>query len=295
AMLASAAGAAQAEYSLTILHINDLHSRIEPISRFDGTCSAEDDAAGECFGGMARVKTFLDERRAALAGENVLTLDAGDQFQGSLFYSTYKGTVAAVMMNAIGFDAMAVGNHEFDDGPEVLSQFMDIVQFPVISGNTSVFFEPSLKDKLDGYVILEVGGEKIGVVSVLAADTDETSSPGPNVAFSDEIRYLQSIVPEIESQGVNKIIALTHVGLNKDLEIAEKVPGIDVVVGGHSHTYLSASDPKRDGAYPTWVTNADGTLVPVVQAYAYSKYVGELTIDFDDAGNVLFADGDTHV
>ncbi|MEL7464723.1 MAG: 5'-nucleotidase C-terminal domain-containing protein [Pseudomonadota bacterium] len=295
AMLASAAGAAEADYRLTILHINDLHSRIEPISRFDGTCSAEDDAEGKCFGGMARVKTFLDERRAALEGENVLTLDAGDQFQGSLFYSTYKGTVAAVMMNAIGFDAMAVGNHEFDDGPEVLSQFMDIVQFPVISGNTSVFFEPSLKDKLDGYVILDVGGEKIGVVSVLAADTDETSSPGPNVAFSDEVRYLQSIVPEIESQGANKIIALTHAGFNKDLEIAEKVPGIDVVVGGHSHTYLSASDPKRDGAYPTWVTNADGTLVPVVQAYAYSKYVGELTIDFDDAGNVLFADGDTHV
>ena len=128
---------------------------------------------------------------------------------------------------------------------------------------------------------------------MLAKDTAETASPGPNVAFSDEIRYLQSIVPEIESQGVNKIIALTHVGLNKDLEIAEKVPGIDVVVGGHSHTYLSASDPKRSGAYPTWVTNTEGTLVPVVQAYAYSKYVGELAIDFDDAGNVLFADGDT--
>lgn len=293
AMLASAAGAANADYRLNILHINDLHSRIEPISRFDGTCSAEDDAEGKCFGGVARVKTYLDERRAALADENVITLDAGDQFQGSLFYSTYKGTAAAVLMNAIGFDVMAVGNHEFDDGPEVLSQFMDIVDFPVISGNTSVFFEPTLKNKLDGYVILEIGGEKIGVVSVLAADTAETASPGPNVAFSDEIRYLQSIVPEIESQGVNKIIALTHVGLKKDLEIAANVPGIDVVVGGHSHTYLSASDPKRAGAYPTWVTNTEGTLVPVVQAYAYSKYVGELAVDFDDAGNVLFADGDT--
>ena len=293
AAVIAAAGAAQADYRLTILHINDLHSRIEPISKYDGTCSAEDDAEGKCFGGIARVKTYLDERRAALAGQNVVTLDAGDQFQGSLFYSTYKGDAAVEFMNQMGFDAMAVGNHEFDDGPEVLSSFMDKATFPVISGNTSVYYEPSLKSKLNGYVILEVGGEKIGVVSVLATDTDETSSPGPNVAFSDEVRYLNSIVPEIESQGANKIIALTHVGLNRDLEIAAQVPGIDVVVGGHSHTYLSASDPKRAGAYPTWVTNSEGTLVPVVQAYAYSKYVGELTVDFDDAGNLLFADGDT--
>ena len=123
AAVITAAGAAQADYRLNILHINDLHSRIEPISKYDGTCSAEDDAEGKCFGGVARVKTYLDERRAALADENVITLDAGDQFQGSLFYSTYKGTAAAVLMNAIGFDVMAVGNHEFDDGPEVLARF----------------------------------------------------------------------------------------------------------------------------------------------------------------------------
>ena len=173
AAVIAAAGAAQADYRLTILHINDLHSRIEPISKYDGTCSAEDDAEGKCFGGIARVKTYLDERRAALAGQNVVTLDAGDQFQGSLFYSTYKGDAAVEFMNQMGFDAMAVGNHEFDDGPEVLSSFMDKATFPVISGNTSVYYEPSLKSKLNGYVILEVGGEKIGVVSVLATDTDD--------------------------------------------------------------------------------------------------------------------------
>ncbi|MEM7522498.1 MAG: 5'-nucleotidase C-terminal domain-containing protein [Pseudomonadota bacterium] len=295
AALAVSATASAADYRLTILHINDLHSRIEPISKYDGTCSAGDDAAGECFGGVARVKAHLDARRAALTGQNVITLDAGDQFQGSLFYSTYKGDVAVELMNAIGFDAMAIGNHEFDDGPEKLAAFIDKANFPVISGNTSAYSEPVLKGKYDGYVILEVGGQKIGVVSVLATDTAETSSPGPNVAFVDEIRWLTSIVPEIESKGADKIIALTHVGLKKDMEIAAAVPGVDVVVGGHSHTYLSASDPKRAGAYPTWVSNADGVLVPVVQAYAYSKYVGELTVDFDDEGNVLFASGDTTV
>ncbi|MEM7543949.1 MAG: 5'-nucleotidase C-terminal domain-containing protein [Pseudomonadota bacterium] len=295
ASLLAMATVAQAEYRLTILHINDLHSRIEPISKYDGTCSAEDDAAGECFGGIARIKTFLDERRAALADQNVLTLDAGDQFQGSLYYSTYKGAAAVEFMNQIGFDAMAVGNHEFDDGPEVLADFIAKAQFPVISGNTSVYSEPALKDRLPGYVIVEEGGEKIGIISVLATDTDETASPGENVAFVDEIRYLQSTIPEVESQGTNKIIVLSHVGLRKDMEIAAAVPGIDVIVGGHSHTYLSASDPSRAGAYPTWVTGPDGVLVPIVQAYAYSKYVGELVVDFDDQGQVLFAEGDTNL
>ncbi len=285
---------AQAEYTLNILHINDLHSRIEPINKYDGTCGAEDDAEGKCFGGIARVKSYLNERRGALTGQNVLTLDAGDQFQGSLFYSTYKGKAAVEFMNKIGFDAMAVGNHEFDDGPEVLADFMDAAFFPVISGNTSAYFEPSLKDKLDGYIIREIGDEKIGIVSVLATDTAETSSPGKNVGFAGEISYLKTVIPEIESQGVNKIIALTHVGLPMDMQIAAKAAGVDVIVGGHSHTYLSASDPKRQGPYPTWVTNEEtGDLVPIVQAYAYSKYVGELKVTFDDEGHVLFAEGDT--
>lgn len=289
-----AATTAQAEYTLNILHINDLHSRIEPINKYDGTCDAEDDAEGKCFGGVARVKSYLNERRGALTGQNVLTLDAGDQFQGSLFYSTYKGKATVEFMNMIGFDAMAVGNHEFDDGPEVLAEFMDAAFFPVISGNTSAYFEPSLKDKLDGYIIREIGGEKIGIVSVLATDTAETSSPGKNVGFAGEISYLKTVIPEIESQGVNKIIALTHVGLPMDMQIAAQAAGVDVIVGGHSHTYLSASDPKRQGPYPTWVTNeVTGDLVPIVQAYANSKYVGELQVTFDDEGRVIFAEGDT--
>ena len=155
AMTASAvsfgAGTANAagheDYKLTILHINDLHSRIEPITKYDGTCGAEDDAAGKCFGGVARIKSYLNERQRALRtlGQNVITLDAGDQFQGSLFYSTYKGKAAAEFMNEMGFDVMAVGNHEFDDGPQALADFIDLVEFPVISGNTSTYSSPLLK------------------------------------------------------------------------------------------------------------------------------------------------------
>ncbi|MEL6913615.1 MAG: bifunctional metallophosphatase/5'-nucleotidase [Pseudomonadota bacterium] len=281
---------ASADYTLHIIHINDLHSRIQPINRFDSTCNAEDDAAGECFGGVARVKTAIDALRADLAGENVIVVDAGDQFQGSPFFTTYGGAAAAEFMNAIGFDVMASGNHEFNNGPEGLASFIGMVDFPVISGNLDVSASPELNGVLEDSVMLEVGGETIGIVSALTGDTAEISSPGPNVVFMDEIEALREDVAAMEAAGVDKIIALTHVGLVKDLEIAQEVAGLDAVVGGHSHTLLSNTEEGAE-AYP--LVNASG--VPVVQAYAYSKYVGHLILNFDDAGNVTASNGATKV
>lgn len=292
------AAPAGAETTLHLLHINDLHSRIQPINRFDSTCSAEDDAAGECFGGVARVATAINTLRGELeaAGENVLVLDAGDQFQGSLFYTTFKGEVEAEFMEAIGFDVMAVGNHEFDDGPENLARFADMVSFPIISGNLDLSQSNILDDEMiPDHVILDVNGVQVGIISALATDTAETSSPGPSIIFQNEIDALQADVDALTEAGVNIIIALTHVGLPQDMRIAEAVTGIDVIVGGHSHTYLSSSDPDRAGAYPTMITNPDGAFVPIVQAYAYSKYLGHLEVSFDDDGNVIYAGGDTIV
>jgi 5'-nucleotidase len=295
AALAVTAGAASADYTLHVLHVNDLHSRIEPINRFDSTCSAAEAEKNECFGGVARLATKINELRDSLraAGQNVIVLDAGDQFQGSLMYTTYKGAAEAEFMEVIGFDAMAVGNHEFDDGPQALADFVDRVSFPVISGNLDLSRSNLLKDKVQNHVVLEVGGERIGIVSALATDTVDTSSPGPDVLFQDEVESIRADVAALQAEGVTKIIALTHVGLPHDLRIAAGVPGLDAVVGGHSHTYLSASDPARRGAYPTWVSQDDGSLVPVVQAYAYSKYLGHLELTFDDAGNLVYAGGDT--
>lgn len=289
-----AASVAQAEFTLNILHINDLHSRIESINRFDSTCRTKDEEEGKCFGGIARVHAKINELRDELngAGANVLVLDAGDQFQGSLFYSTYKGKAAVEFMNGIGFDAMAVGNHEFDDGPDPLGEFIDAAQFPVISGNTLVGAnEEKLAGKITPSVVVERGGEKIGILSVLATDTDETSTPGDNVLFGDEVAYLQDAVAAMEADGINKIILLSHVGLPRDREIAAAVNGVDVIVGGHSHTLMSNTD---EGAppYPEFVDNPSGQQVPIVQAYAYSKYLGELRVTFDDAGNVVGASGD---
>jgi len=290
-----ATGTAQAEFVLHVLHINDFHSRIEPVSQFDSTCPAEDDAAGKCFGGAARLATIIAQTRASLrdAGQNVIVLDAGDQFQGSLYYTTYKGAVEAEMMSRIGFDAMAIGNHEFDDGPDGLADFLDRIDFPVVSGNIDVSGSNRLAGRVGRHVVLEVGGRKVGIVSALATDTVDTSSPGPDIAFEDEIAALSREVAALEAAGVGHILALNHVGITRDVEIARRVPGIDAVIGGHSHTYLSADDPRRAGPYPIWVSRDDGSLVPVVQAYAYGRYLGHLELTFDDAGGLVFAGGNT--
>lgn len=286
AALALTAGMASAEYTLHILHTNDMHSRIEAINKYDSTCDAEGEAAGSCFGGVARVKTAVDQKRAELEGRNVLVLDAGDPFQGSLFYSTYKGAAEAEFMEQIAYDAMAVGNHEFDDGPQGLADFIEKVSFPVVSGNLDLAGEPSLEGEVQDHLVLEVGGQKIGIVSALATDTVETSSPGEGVVFQDEIDALKADVAALEAEGVQMIIALNHVGLRKDLDIAANVPGIDVVIGGHSHTLMS-NDDEGTPAYPEMVG-----ATAVAQAYAYTKYLGHLTVTFDDAGTVTAASGD---
>ncbi|MCK0166346.1 5'-nucleotidase/apyrase family protein [Jannaschia sp. S6380] len=286
AALALTTGLAQAEFNLTILHTNDFHDRFDPISKYDGPCSAEDNEAGECFGGIARMVTAIDEARGR-ADENVLLLDAGDWFQGSLFYTQYKGDLAAEFMTKLGYDAMAVGNHEFDDGPEGLADFVKQVEFPVLSANIDVSQNNALAGEIGKSTVLEVGGERIGIVSVLAEDTPETSSPGDTVIFSPSADAAQAEIDALTGDGVNKIILLTHVGLPADKRLAEELTGVDLIIGGHSHTLLSNDDEDAAGTYPTEVNG-----VPIVQAYAYSKYLGELDITFDDAGEITAISGD---
>jgi 5'-nucleotidase len=295
AVLALLAGSASAETRLHVLHVNDFHSRIEPVNRFDATCDAAADAAGECFGGAARLAAKVAELRAAAAaaGEPVLVLDAGDQYQGSLLYAVWKGAAEAEMMQAIGFDAMALGNHEFDDGPAGLTVLLDRVGFPVLAGNLDVSAEPLLAGRIADRVVLEPGGLRVGIVAALTPDTAEIASPGPNLRFTDPVASLAEDVAALQAGGVGIILALTHLGLARDLEVAAAVPGIDAIIGGHSHTYLSASDPARAGAYPLWADGPGGALVPVVQAGAHGRYLGHLVLTFDGDGTLLHAEGDT--
>lgn len=290
--LAVTSGAALADYELNILHINDFHSRIESINKFDSTCSAEDEGKSECFGGAARLLTAINETRAALAGKNMLTLSAGDNFQGSLFYTMYKGSVEAEMLNAMKFDAMTVGNHEFDDSEDALAPFLDKVQFPVVTANVIAGFSSKVKDKIKPSIVLDVGGQKIGIVGAVTNDTPDIATPGPNIMIGIDEQAIKDEVVKLKAEGVNKIIALTHVGYPRDLAVIAKIPDIDVVVGGHTHSLLSNTDKDAAGPYPTMVDNPGGYKVPVVQAGQYSKYLGDLNVVFDDAGVVKSANGD---
>ena len=289
--LAMSSGVSFADYTLNILHINDWHSRIESNNKYESTCSAEEETKGECFGGAARLITAIAQERKKLEGQNVLLLNGGDNFQGSLFYTTYKGKVEAEFLNEMKFDAMTVGNHEFDDGEDALAPFLDVIKFPVLSANVKASAAAKVGDRIKPSVVVEVGGQKIGIIGAVTNDTPELASPGPNITIEDDVKTITAEVEKLKGQGVNKIIALTHVGYPRDKEMIAKIPGIDVVVGGHSHSLLSNTDPKAEGPYPTMIDNPGGYKVPVTQAASYSKLLGEFKVVFDDNGVVKEASG----
>ena len=280
AAVALTAGMAVADYTLTVLHTNDFHARFEPISKYDSGCGEEDNAEGKCFGGSARLVTAITEARAR--SENSILVDGGDQFQGTLFYTYYKGKLAAEMMNKMGYTAMTVGNHEFDDGPEVLRGFVDAVNFPILMSNADISGEALLRDVIQKSVVIEQAGEKIGLIGLTPEDTDELASPGPNVIFSDPSEAVQIEVDRLAAMGVNKIIVLSHSGYLVDQRVAANTTGVDVIVGGHSNTLLSNTNDRAEGAYPTMVGDT-----AIVQAYAYGKFLGELNVTFDDDGRIV--------
>ncbi|PRX09027.1 bifunctional UDP-sugar hydrolase/5'-nucleotidase [Martelella mediterranea] len=293
-VLSLSAGSALADFELNILHNNDFHSRFDPINKYDSSCSAEDDAAGECFGGAARLLTAINETRDALEadGKNVILLNAGDNFQGSLFYTFYKGAMEGEFMNMLGYDAMTVGNHEFDDSEDGLKTFLDIVTFPVVTANVKTNASSTVKDMIEPSIVLDIDGEKVGIIGAVTNDTPDIASPGENIDITVDVDAITTEVEKLQGEGVNKIIALTHVGYPRDLAAIAVIPGVDVVVGGHSHTLLSNTDEDAAGPYPTMVDNPDGYQVPVVQANQYGKYLGDLDVVFNDDGVVTSAKGD---
>jgi 5'-nucleotidase len=180
-----------------------------------------------------------------------------------------------------------VGNHEFNQGPAGLASFVEKAEFPVLMSNADISGEASLEGLIERSIVLEKAGEKIGIIGVTPKNNDELSSPGPNVTFTDPSPAIQVEVDRLTAEGINKIIVLSHSGFGTDNLIAINTTGVDLIVGGHSNTFLSNTDDKATGPYPE-TTNG----VPIVQAYAYGKYLGELMITFDDDGNVVEAKGD---
>ena len=177
----------QPAHRLTVLHMNDFHSRHEAVDGRALTCSAE---RPDCFGGSARLAAAIRAQRAAAEGDGrtVLLLDAGDQFQGSLFFTAHRGMAELAVMHEIGTDAMAAGNHEFDMGPGVLGAFVDAARFPVLSANVDASAEPALAGRLRPYAILERAGLRIGLIGL-------TTPAGGGVVLPRPARQVQRSRP----------------------------------------------------------------------------------------------------
>jgi 5'-nucleotidase/UDP-sugar diphosphatase len=269
-------------FTLTILHTNDTHSHIEQFAGSGATCSEEQATAGECVGGVARRATKIAELMGTAT--NPILVDAGDQFQGSLYYTQYRGDEAAEFMPLLGYQAMAIGNHEFDDGPANLAAFIDKVGLPVLSANIYATGDSDLAGKILPFTVLDVDGEQVGVVGLTTDTTPFSSSPGDTVAFGEYVAALEPVIAELDAQGVNKIVLLSHIGYADDQALAAAIDGIDVIVGGHSHTLLSNTIEGASGPYPTVVDSPSGAPVLIVQAESYGKYLGNLEVAFDADG-----------
>ncbi|MFD1956571.1 S-layer homology domain-containing protein [Paenibacillus thailandensis] len=267
--MADTAHAAEGDFSLRILHTNDTHAHLDNVAR--------------------RV-TAIEEART----DSTLLLDAGDVFSGTLYFNKFNGLADLWFMNQVGYDAMTFGNHEFDKGPSALAAFMKEAGFPFVSANVDFSADADLGGVYNGEIsadpkngniypaiIKEVNGEKVGIIGLTTSDTVALSSPGEDIVFKDYAESTKTTIEALEAEGVNKIVVLSHIGYTFDQELAEEVDGIDVIVGGHSHTQLNAPE----------IHNADTEPTVIVQTGEYGKYLGQLDVAFDDQGVITEYDG----
>ncbi|XP_010217152.1 PREDICTED: 5'-nucleotidase [Tinamus guttatus] len=230
------------------------------------------------------------------SGKEAATCTAS--YQGTVWFSRFKGREAAHFMNLLRYDAMALGNHEFDEGVSgLLDPLLKNVNFTILSANIKA--KTPLGNEMMKYVhpfkIVHFDSEPVGIVGYTTKETSFLSNPGHDVIFEDEVEAVQLQVNKLTAMGINKIIALGHSGFAVDKTIAQKVKGVDVVIGGHTNTFLYTGRPPSTeqpaGPYPFMVQADDGRRVPVVQAYAYGKYLGFLNLAFDEKGDVVEAEG----
>ena len=252
--------------TITLLHVNDTHSHLDawgPKDRhLDGT-----------IGGMAKAASVIAAVRAS--DPNVLLLHAGDVFHGDLFFNRYFGVPELQLMQQLGFDAMAVGNHEFDFGPEVLAGALAAADgdatLPLLSANLDVSGYPALATWIKANTIREVGGVSVGIFGMTVPD-DVMNSPAPvQILGAGDPAVLMEIagqqVADLRTRGAEVVICLSHLGVLYDRALAASVPGIDIIVGGHDHDVFER---------PEVVTNPAGGPTLILQAGSHYEYVGRL-------------------
>jgi len=293
-------------FALKILHINDHHSHLE--AEYTTLTLAGEETSVE-YGGFPRVVSKM--RELEQQSDSVLKLHAGDAITGTLFFTLFKGEADAALMNEVCFDAFALGNHEFDEEDAGLRDFLDDLaagpcETDVLAANVvpelgvSPLAITSATDYIKPFTVETINGEQVGIIGIdIASKTQNSSNPDETTQFLDETTTAQRFIDELLEQGVDKIVLLTHYQYRNDVELAQALRGVDVIVGGDSHTLLgeglNAYGLNADGPYPTRLSNADGNQVCVVQAWQYSYVVGELDVQFDDNGNVTACNGVPHL
>ncbi|XP_026314189.1 apyrase-like [Hyposmocoma kahamanoa] len=275
-------------FRLDIVHYNDFHDRFEETSISYPVCKSNDT---KCVGGFARlyqeIKTLLQEKPKALL------LNAGDVFQGTYWYTLLKWNITQKFINMLPNDAHAIGNHEFDDGIVGLAPYLAALKAPVVAANIDASNEPKLKGLFKPHVIVERDGKKIGIIGLITPDTAVTSN-SEGVIFLDPIKSVEKEAKFLTEQGIDIIIVLSHCGLEVDKEMARSVgEHIDIIIGGHSHSLLwNALDaPSKEvisGPYPVIMGSHSKPehKVLIVTASAFTKYLGNLTVYFDNAGEL---------
>jgi len=304
---------AQKQFELTILHVNDHHSHLDdkPRTLLLKNASGSQQEVKVSAGGFPRVVSAF--RKLAQEDSNVLKLHAGDALSGTLYFNRAgeMGQADATMMKLVCFDAFALGNHEFDKGDSALAKWLELLhdngEFgckpAVLSANVRFADDSALhssrsKVPVRPFTIVERHGEKIGIIGLTIAEkTKVASSPDPGTQFEDELTAAQRTINELTALGLDKIILLSHIGYSKDLDLAKRLSGVDVIIGGDSHTLLGPDALKTTGIgtpagpYPTVLQNNDGHLVCIVQAWEYAQIVGKLKVRFDPEGRVISCNG----
>ncbi|MBE9604876.1 5'-nucleotidase C-terminal domain-containing protein [Acetobacteraceae bacterium H6797] len=270
---------------VALIHMNDFHSKHEGLQENGAVCRAD----RPCMGGAARLATAIAEARAAAAaeGRENLYLDAGDQFMGSLYYTAHRGLTEAAVQRLTRPDAMALGNHEFDNGPATLAAYAARVPFPLLSANLDLSAEPLLKDRVTPYAMFERGGRRFAVIGLTTETTPIASSPGPTVKFTDAQAAAERAIASMRAaeSGPVTVILLSHLGLEQDQQMAENVAGVDVIVGGHSHLLLANGLPGAIGPDPLVIEGQDRD-VRILQAGAFGRWLGRLDLDLDERGHI---------
>ena len=292
---------------LNIAHINDHHSQLEPFANTELTLGGVPTQVD--LGGFARQTAVFK----SLAGTpNLLKLHAGDAITGTLYYTFFKGEADAKMMNSICFDAFVPGNHEFDDGDNVLKGFLDALAAPANGGGSAcktatvaanivpqagtALAPTGGTPYLQPYTIKKIDGVDVGIVGLSpGAKITNSSRPLATTQFLDDVSSAQKAIDELKAKGIRHIVLLSHLGYDADKAIAPKLTDVDVIIGGDSHSLLgdfkSVGLNTSSGDYPTLVKNKSGETVCIGQAWEYAKAYGLMNVKFNDQGAVTQCGG----